>query len=695
MTATKVSSQDPRLIARREEIVETIHGVAVADPYRWLEDGDDPEVRAWTAAQNARTEAALRAVPGRAAIEARLTELLTVGTLSAPVIRGGRLFYLKREGEQAQALLCWRDGVDGEERVLIDPNALDPTGLTALDWWEPSTDGARVAYGTSEKGDEWSTLRVVETATGAVLPDAIDRARYCSVGWLPGGDAFFYTRYPAPGSVPPGEEHYNRHAYFHRLGDDPANDPKVFGEGRSPQDMIGVQTSRDGRWLVAIAMQGWSKSEVYLRDLSESDSPFCPVVEGVDAIYTNVRFAGGRLYLLTNQDAPNYRIVALDPEDPAPERWTTVVPEHPDRVIEGYEPIGGRLVSEELVSAASRLRVYGLDGREERELDLPGLGSVYGLAGEPGETLAVVNYTSFVAPPSFVLYDVESGQRRSLGSAPSVSGFDPAAIEIEQVRYPSKDGTLVSMFLCHRKGLACDGNAPTVLAGYGGFNIPKRSEWRAALPAWLERGGLVAIPNLRGGGEYGESWHRGGMLANKQNVFDDVIAAAEWLIAEGYTSPGRLAIRGGSNGGLLIGAAITQRPDLFRAAVCAVPLLDMVRYHRFSIAKNWIPEYGSADDPEQFRWLYAYSPYHHVEAGTAYPSILLTAAEQDSRVDPLHARKMAALLQTETADAAERPVFLRIEREAGHGAGKPLWKRVAEAADEGSFLAWQLGVDLT
>jgi prolyl oligopeptidase len=692
MTATERTMHEPHLTTRREAIVETIHGVAVADPYRWLEDANDPEVAAWTAGQNARTDALLRAVPGRAALEGRLTELFRVGTLASPAVHGGRFFYLKREGDQAQAVLCVRDGLDGDERVLIDSNALDPSGLTALDWWEPSPDGARVAYGTSENGDEWSTLRVIEVATGEVLPDAIDRTRYCTVAWLPGNDAFFYTRYPEPGTVPPGEENYSKHAFFHRLGDDPARDPKVFGEGRSPQDMIEVQTSRDGRWLVAVAMRGWSQSEVYLRDLGVPESPFRPVVEGVEAIFTNVRFAGGRLYLLTNQDAPNYRIVALDPEDPAPERWATVVPEHPERVIESFELAGGRIVTAELVSAAARMRVYGLDCGEEREMELPGVGSINGLAGEPDAPVAVVNYTSFTTPPCLFAFDVATGERRPLAPLPPVPGLEPDAIEIAQVRYPSKDGTLISMFLCHRKGIERTGDLPTILTGYGGFNIPMKSTWQATLPVWLERGGLVAIPNLRGGGEYGEAWHRAGMRGNKQNVFDDCIAAAEWLIAEGYTRPERLAVAGGSNGGLLVGAVITQRPDLFRAALCEVPLLDMVRYHRFSIAKLWIPEYGSADDPEAFRWLYAYSPYHRVNAGTVYPATLLTGAVQDSRVDPLHARKMTALLQTSTGGGDERPILLRLESEAGHGAGKPLRKRVAEAADETSFLAWQLGV---
>jgi prolyl oligopeptidase len=373
------------------------------------------------------------------------------------------------------------------------------------------------------------------------------------------------------------------------------------------------------------------------------------------------------------------------------------VAERPELVIEGFELAGGRLVTNELESAVSRLRVYALEGREERDLPLPGLGSVYELTGEQDDSCVVASYSSFTTPPSLLAFDLETGDRQTLAAPGMIAGLEDEAIRVEQVRYPSKDGTPVTMFLCHRGDLARNGNAPTILTGYGGFNIPRRSEWRAPLLAWIERGGLVAIANLRGGGEYGEEWHRAGMLDRKQTVFDDCLAAAEWLIAAGHTRPERLAVQGGSNGGLLVGAVITQRPDLFRAAVCMVPLLDMIRYHHFSVAKLWVPEYGSADDPEAFRWLHAYSPYHRVRPGADYPAVLFTAAEQDSRVDPLHARKMTALLQWATEDDQERderPILLRQESEAGHGAGKPLWKRVEEAADELSFLAWQLGVSL-
>ncbi len=683
------------VVTRRDDVAETIHGVVVADPYRWLENGEADEVREWTAAQNARTEALLGAVPGRAALEGRLRQLFQVGVVGSPVLRGNRLFYTKRTGEQNQATLCARDGVDGDERVVVDPNALDAVGLAALDWWEPSPDGRLVAYGISRDGDEWSTLQVVEVETGQNLPDAIARTRYCSVAWLPDGGSFFYTRYPTPGAVPAGEEEYNSHAFFHRLGEDAATDPKVFGEGRSPQDMIGLTISDDGRWLVAVAFQGWARSEVFVRDLTWEEGAWLPVVEGEDALFDNALPTADRLYLRTNRDAPNYRIVAVDPTGPVPEleRWETIVPERPDRIIEAFVLAGGRIVAVELEGAVSRLRVYSLDGTALGELALPGIGTVHGLNGEETGRQIGIGYTSFVVPPAAFVFDVETGARRPLSPLPATTGVDPEAIEVRQVRYPSRDGTMISMFLVHRAGLTRTGDRPTMLTGYGGFNISEGPGYMAALPAWLERGGVLALPNLRGGGEYGEDWHRAGMLGNKQNVFDDFVAAAGWLIDEGYTNPDKLAISGGSNGGLLVGAAITQRPELFRAAVCEVPLLDMIRYHHFRIAKLWVPEYGSAEEPEAFRWLYAYSPYHRVRPGTCYPATLLTTAEQDSRVDPMHARKMAALLQEATGCGAERPVLLRTETQAGHGAGKPLTKRVAEAADEWGFVGWQVGVD--
>lgn len=685
--------ENQALVARREEVVETIHGVEIRDPYRWLEVSDSPETRAWTDAQNARTDRILQAVSGRAKLEARLRDLLQVGTVGSAAMRGDRVFFMQREGDQAQPVLLVRE--NGADRVLIDPNALDSSGLTALDWWEPSQDGSLLAFGTSQRGDEWSVLQILDVATGELHPDRIERTRYSSIAWLPDNLAFFYTRYPEPGSVPPGQENYNRHAFFHRLGADPKQDPKIFGEGRSPQDMINLTISRDGRWLVASAFQGWTKNDLYLRDLGQPDAPFQTIVEGLAAITTDPEFDGDRLYLRTNWQSPNYRIVALDlPADIGAgiDSWRTLVPERPDRVIDGFQLAGGRIVAAELESATSRLRTYALDGTPGRELNLPTLGSLAGVAGDREHQTVIAGFTSFAVPPRLLTFDLASGESSVFAALPPAPGVDSDQIAVDQVHYLSKDGTPISMFLVHRKDLEPNGDLPTLLTGYGGFNISRTPAYLTSNMAWLERGGVYALPNLRGGGEYGEAWHRAGMRENKQNVFDDFLSAAEWLIAQGYTRPERLAIAGGSNGGLLMGAAITQRPDLFKAVYCAVPLLDMLRYHEFSIAKLWIPEYGSAEDPDAFQWLYAYSPYHHVRTDVAYPSIFFTTAEADSRVDPLHARKMTALMQEIVGFDEERTILLHVERDAGHGVGKPLVKRVSEAADQLSFITWQLGV---
>ncbi len=689
------AATDQSLIARREDVVDTVHGVQIPDPYRWLEDSQSAETRAWTDAQNARTAEILDAAPGRAVLEARLNDLLQVGAAGSPAKRGDSVFFVQRSGDQSQPVLYVRNISTGETRVLVDPNAIDTSGLTALDWWEPSPDGALLAYGTSERGDEWSTLQVLEVASGERRPDRIARARYSSVAWLPDGSGLFYTRYPEPGTVPAGQEHYNSHAFFHELGSDPAGDPKVFGEGRSPQDMIDLTLSKNGRWLVASAFQGWVKSEVYVRDLEADGSDFVPIVVGKDALFQNPKIDGDRLLLLTNWKSPNYRIVAIDLPDGIgsdPDRWATVVAERADRVIDGFVLAGGEIVTDELERASSRLRRYGLDGSELGGFDLPGLGTVAGIAGEPDSRTIVIGYTSFVVPPQLLSYDLVSGERSVFAALPPAPDFDPDKFTVEQVTYPSKDGTEITMFLVARSDLPREAIAPTILTGYGGFNISRTPGYLTAMIAWVERGGRYALPNLRGGGEYGETWHQAGMRDRKQNVFDDFHAAAEWLIAQGLTDPDHLGIAGGSNGGLLMGAAITQRPELFRAVYCAVPLLDMVRYDEFSIAKLWVPEYGSASDADAFKWLYAYSPYHHVSEGTMYPAILFTSAEQDSRVDPLHARKMAALMQHVVAPSEERPILLHIERDAGHGVGKPLHKRVSEAADQLSFFAMHLGL---
>jgi prolyl oligopeptidase len=669
-------------------VTDTLHGEQIVDPYRWLEDGESAEAAAWVEAQNAATRAALDAVPGRDAIARRLEELLSIGWTHAPAQRGGRLFYQRREGGQNQPVLYYREGETGEECVALDPNALAADGTVALDWWSPSWDGRLLVHGLSTGGDERSVLHVLDLDRGELLPDRIPQTRAASIAWLPDSSGFFYTRFPDPDPADPGASNYGRHVRFHRLGTDPAADPLVFGEGREPTDWPWVQLSKDGRWLVVGVQQGYSRTSLYLRDEATPGSAFVPLIEGVDVL-SDLDIAEGTLYLRTNLDAPNYRLFAVDPERPARDHWREVVPERPDAVLEGAPVIGGRLALLYLRNACSELRLADPDGGNVQTVALPAIGRVEGLSGEPELPTGYVAFSSFTFPTTIYALDPASGVLREYTGVNAP--LDPSPYTVEQVWYDSTDGARVSMFLVHRRDLVRNGENPTVLTGYGGFNISRTPEFIKSIFLWLERGGVYALANLRGGGEYGEPWHRAGMLDQKQHTFDDFIAAAEFLIREGYTRSERLAIMGGSNGGLLVGAALTQRPDLFRAALCAVPLLDMLRYHRFEIARLWIPEYGDPDDPEQYRWLRAYSPYHHVRAGERYPAVLLVTAESDSRVDPMHARKMAARLQA--ASGSGLPVLLRIETKAGHGAGKPLAKTIAEQTDVWSFICRELGVD--
>jgi prolyl oligopeptidase len=676
-----------------DKVVDKIHGVEVADPYRWLEDAKSPEVEKWVDQQNAYTRGVLDKLPGRAQVRSRLSELLDIGTIGTPRPVKGHYFYTKREGKQNQPILYVRKGLKGKDRVLLDPNQLAKDGTVALDWWFPSRDGALVAYGLSKDGNEQSTLHVRDVATGKDLPeDVIERTRACSVAWLPDGKGFYYTRYPAPGSVKKGQENYNRHIFFHRLRDDPKKDVLVFGEGRAAEDWPNVALSPDGRWLVAIMEMGWSKSEVYFKDRTKESSEFIPLVEKVNALF-DVVVRNDRFYVHTNEKAPRYKVYKVDPLKPKRDDWVEIIPEGKD-VLEGVAAIGDSLAGLYLHKASSALRLFTKEGKSYgMEIKLPTLGTIAGLGGEWDGHELLFGFQSFTLPPTIYRIDLNAKEAEKLEVWERVKAdIDFTAYEVKQVTYPSRDKskTPITMFLAHKKGLKRDGKNPTLLYGYGGFNINITPMFAASRFLFLERGGLLAIPNLRGGGEYGEEWHQAGMLGKKQNVFDDFLGAADWLLKEKYTDRAHLAIQGGSNGGLLVGAALTQAPELFRAVVCQVPLLDMVRYHKFLIARLWIPEYGSADDPKEFKWLYAYSPYHRVKDGTAYPAVLLATAASDSRVDALHARKMAARLQAATS--SDQPILLRLETKAGHGAGKPRGKILDELTDEWSFLFWQLGM---
>lgn len=677
---------------RSEPLVEVIHGHRVPDPHRWLEDGDDPAVRSWDDAQTARTRAVLDAVGGRDALRRRLGELLDVPVVLGATVAGDHLFTLERGDGRDQAVLIVASALGdapGPGRVLVDPAALldDPTA--ALDWYHPSLDGALVAVGLSTGGDELSTLRVVDVATGAVLADEIPRTRAASVAWRADGSGFAYTRYPDPATVPEGEAGYHRTVLDHDLGAEPDDDIVVWDELPDPTAWPDVRVSRDDRWLLVHVSVGWDRTDVLLCD--RHDGMWRAVIEGVDAL-TDLRVVGDRLVGTTTLDAPTGRVVAAPLDDPGPIAWTDLVPAS-DAVIEAVVATSESLLVVSTRDAVAHLaRIPRPDraaapgrGLDPTPIPLPSDGSLFALSGSRERDEAFVGFTTFAQPPTLLRWsggDLEpwttDGPDRTL---------DASAFAVERHRYPSSDGTEVTLFTLRRAEVVPDPSTPTILTGYGGFGVTMSPGYSAEAVAHAERGGVWATACIRGGSEEGEAWHRAGQRAHKPQVFADFEAAADWLVAEGRTRAERLAIRGGSNGGLLVTAALTRRPDLCAAVHAAVPLCDMVRFPRFRIARLWVPEFGDPDDPVDLAWLLSYSPYHRVVDGTRYPAVLLTTGAEDSRVDPFHARKMAARLQG-AADgvAGAPPVLLRVERGAGHGQGKPTSRRAEEGADVLGFL---------
>ncbi|TDB88903.1 S9 family peptidase [Actinomadura sp. KC216] len=683
--------------ARRQDIVEEIHGHRVADPYRWLEDPDAADTKAWLAAQEKLFRKVMDPLAGREGLRRRLGELLGAGSVGSPHWRGERRFFTRRAPGQEHAVLYTVDP-DGSERVLIDPIALDAEGTTTLDGWQPDKEGRHLAYQLSTGGDEESLLYVMNVASGERLEGPIDRARYSSIAWLPGGEAYYYTRRLPARDVPEGEEQYHRRVYLHRVGTEPdTDDVLIFGDGMDKTNYYGVSVSRDGRWLTVSASQGTApRNDLWIADLSASP-PEAPelraVQEGVDAA-TSLRVGrDGRAYVFTDRDAPRARLCVTDPADPSYETWRDLVPQDPEAVLSDFAILDDLdrpvLLAGWTRHAISEITVHDLEtGTRLETVPTPGLGTIGGIVERPeGGHEAWFGYTDNATPSSVMHYDARTGETTLWASAPGT--VEVPDIETRQITYTSRDGTEVRMLVASRPGLS--GPRPTVLYGYGGFNIPLTPSYSANVLAWVEAGGVYAIANLRGGSEEGEEWHRAGMRDRKQNVFDDFHAAAEKLIADGLTTPSQLAIFGGSNGGLLVGAALTQRPDLYRAVVCSAPLLDMVRYERFGLGETWNDEYGRADDPEEFGWLIGYSPYHHVHAGTAYPAVLFTTFAGDTRVDPLHARKMCAALQHTTA--SDSPVLLRHEPAVGH-AGRSVSRSIALMADTLAFMAAQTGLTL-
>ncbi len=674
-------------LARAEAVIDTLHGKAIADPYRWMEDIEDTGVRSWIDAENELTRRILDGIPGRSAFEKRLSEILSIGTIGVPEVAGNRYFYEKRQGSENQPVLYWREGPHGEPRVLIDPNALSAEGIVAVDWWYPSRDGHLLAYGLSERGSEQSTLHVLDVDASRKLEDTIARTRGGSVAWLPDGSGFYYMRFPNAGDVPKGEEHFHSRIQFHKLGADPAADPVVFGEGRDMKDWLSCDLSDDGRFLVVHASQTARKTALFLKDLRAKNAEFIEVSGDADAHFFGT-VHDGVLYIQTDHGAPNYRLFKTDAENPSRGGWKEIIPEGKFK-LEQAAFAGRRIYASYLENASSRLYEYDTDGKLRREIELPGIGTVYGVGGEWRGSECFFGFTSFFVPQTVFRRDVANDRIDVYDRV--ISPVDASRYTAEQVWCRSKDGTRVPMFVLRGKDVLLDGSGPAILYGYGGFDVAMTPGFSKAMIPWLEAGGIYAVANIRGGGEFGEEWHRAGMLERKQNVFDDFIAAAEWLFAKKYTSPARLAIFGGSNGGLLVGAVLTQRPDICAAAVCTVPVLDMMRYHLFSVGRYWITEYGDPGKAEEFEYLIKYSPYHNVKDGARYPAILLATAESDSRVDPAHAMKMAARLQAATA--SENPVLLRFETKAGHGIGAPVQKIIDEYADYLAFFSWRLGME--
>ena len=678
--------------SRIADVVDSYHGIAVRDPYRWLEDPDSEETRAWVDAQNARTAGTL-AGPLRESLVRRLTDLHDYPRTSAPLKRQNRYFLLHNAGLQNQPVLYVHEAGALAPRALLDPNALSADGTVALTALAPNDQGTLVAYGLSAGGSDRQDIRIRDVVTGEDLHDRILGTKFVSIAWVPDGSGFYYTRFPAPGSVPEADENYFCSVWFHRLGDPQTQDALVFETPDQPETVFEVDVAHGGRWVVITAQKGASdRSEVYLIDRQSASVAPVKVFAGFDAAFGVLDAAGGLLFFRTDRQAPRGRIVALDPEN-LEAGIREVVPEQQDKLSLALIA-GGKIVASYLRNASDRLQIFELSGVPVAEIGLPALGSLTGLEGDPDDSELLVGFTSFVLPPTnfhcdlavprLVRFNVALPAARDIAA-----GLD--TYETTQIWYTSRDGTGVSMFLVHRKDLPQDGDRPVLITGYGGFNISLTPAFDPATFVLLERGGIYAVTNLRGGGEYGESWHEAGMLGRKQNVFDDFIAAAEWLVHSGWSRPGRIAIEGGSNGGLLTAAVMLQRPDLFGAVVCRVPVADMLRYHLFTIGRFWIPEYGSADNPEQFKFLYQYSPYHNVRDDVAYPPILITTADTDDRVSPGMAKKLAARLQSAPDNSA--PVLIRVETRAGHGAGKPMSKVIEEDADIFAFVLTSLDVD--
>ncbi len=674
-------------VARKGDVVDDYHGVKIADPYRWLEDTDSAETAAWVAAEDQFTRAYFAGIPQRAQFKLRLTQLYDYERYTAFEKAGPRYLFFRNDGLQNQNVLYVSDRIEGPQRVLLDPNTLRADGTAALAGTVASKDGKLLAYGLAEAGSDWAEWHVRDIETGQDLPDRIRWIKFAPVAWAPGDSGFYYLRFPEP---KPGEAlrgaNANSKIYFHKLGEPQSADPLIYQRPDQPEWFWEPRVSDDGRYLlILVQTKDYSKNLLYYQDLRDPSHKTVELIRELDAAYVPLGFQGGVLYLHTTYQAPRGRIIAIDLARPGRANWREVVPQQSE-AVDSARMANDRFVVTYLKDAASQVRIYDIDGKRKDELSLPGPGNVEFFPVRQGDREAFFAFTSYTAPRT--IYRLDLAEDRTALVRQSKLSFDPAQYETAKVFYPSKDGTRIPMSLVHRKGMKLDGNNPTLLYAYGGFNVNVLPEFQPWVIAWIERGGLFAVANLRGGGEYGEEWHQAGEKAKKQNVFDDFISAAEWLIARRYTSTSKLGIYGASNGGLLIGAVLNQRPDLFGAATPAVGVMDMLRFQKFTIGSAWTGEYGSSDNPADFRVLRAYSPLHNIKPGGKYPAVLITTSDHDDRVVPGHSFKYAATLQA--AQAGSAPVLIRIETRAGHGGGKPTSKIIDEYADRLAFLAHEL-----
>jgi prolyl oligopeptidase len=678
-------------LARKGSQVDDYHGVKVADPYRWLEDLDSEETRQWVEAENKLTFAYLNSIPQRAAIRERLTKLWNYEKYGVPFKEGNRYFYTRNSGLQNQSVLYTVNTLDAAPQMILDPNALSADGTVAVSGMQVSPDGKLLAYSLSASGSDWQEWKVRDVATSKDLSDDLKWVKFSGVSWMRDGKGFFYSRYDEPKADALKATNYFQKVYYHKLGTPQAEDVLVYERPDQKDWLFGGSVTEDGGYLIITVFQGTDvKNRVYYKDLKAKDASVVKLLDDFDAAYTFVGNEGTRFWFQTDLQASRGKVIEVDVANPARANWRVIVPEGKE-TLQGVSFVNHKFVANYLKDAYTQVKIYDTSGKFVNEITFPGIGSAEGFGGKATDKETFYAFTGFTMPTTIYRYDFTTG-KSSVFRQPKVD-FNPNDFETKQVFFSSKDGTKVPMFITHKKGLKLDGNNPTYLYGYGGFNISLTPAFSVGSLVWMEMGGVYAQPNLRGGGEYGEDWHQAGMKLKKQNVFDDFISAAEWLIANKYTSTPKLAISGGSNGGLLVGAALTQRPDLFGAAIPAVGVMDMLRFQKFTIGWAWVSDYGSSDDPKDFKALYAYSPLHNIKPGTSYPPTMITTADHDDRVWPGHSFKFAAALQA--AQAGDAPVLIRIETKAGHGAGKPTSKIIEEIADRWAFLVKTLDAKAT